>query len=414
MASNDGLKKTGPGKYLARIVWRDAQGQRHDTDRVIYADTRPKAVAERERIREELEGVGDEWTVDEAIDQWLPSMRAGTRVTREPHARSFRERFGKLKLSRVATADVQRWITGIDASDETANNYRASTLALYKFARARGRLRGDDPVARTIRRITPRTNEELLAELEGDAPRKALVGDELPRFFAQLLEDEPDLYPLVRCQLLLGCRICETLALQWRDIDWTTGIITIRRSQSRNGELSVPKNKKRRTAALGPEGLAFMRGHRAAMERSGLPGADLWCFPRPLTKRPRHHDMWPYPSVSPRVRAVLKAIGVALACSTHAIRHSHVTLARQLESDAMDRAAAGRALRDQVGHASEAMTAAYTDESHHRVVARSHASELEARINPVFGGVVELRPGGVVCGATSESPAESQRNRRKT
>jgi integrase len=412
--AGDGLEKTAPGRWKARITWHDALGKRRDTDRVIKADTKAQAIAERERIREELAGVGDEWTVSEAIDAWLPSMRTGTRVTREPHARSFRERFGKLRLSRVETTDAQRWIAGIPASDDTANNYRASMCALYKFARAKGRLRGDDPIARTIRRITPRTNEELMAELEGEAPRKALIGDELPRFFAQLLEQEPDLYPLVRCQLLLGCRICETLALQWRDIDWTTGIVTIRRNQSRNGELGVPKNKRRRTCALGPEGLAFMRGHRAAMERSALPGADMWCFPRPLTGRPRAHDMWPYPSVSPRIRAALKAIGVSLACSTHAMRHSHVTLARALESDALGRAAAGQAMRDGVGHASEAMSERYTDESHRKVVAASFAGQLESRIGGALGGadVVAIRS-GANCGAPTNAASESQRNRRK-
>jgi integrase len=410
---SDGIKKVAPGRWLARITWTDPDGKRRDTDRAIKADTKAQAIAERERIREELAGVGDEWTVGEAIDMWLPSMRTGTRLVRETHARRFRERFGKLRLSRVLTADVQRWIAGLEAGDDTANNHRSSIIALYKFARARGRLRGDDPIARTIRRITPRTNEEWLEDLEGPVERRALIGDELPRFFAALLEQEPDLYPLARCQLLLGCRWSEASALQWRDIDWDTGIVTIRRSQSRNGEIGPPKGKKARHSALGPEGLAFLRGHRAAMERTGWPGSDLWCFPRPLTGRPRRYDIWPYPTAAGRVRELLRDLGIALACSTHAMRHSHITLARSLESDAVNRAVAGQALLDSVGHSSPRVTEGYTDDSHRRTVAASFASELESRISPAFAGVVKLDASGVRSGGREKRPAKPLGNQLK-
>lgn len=390
----DGVTKIGPGRYRARITWRDQRGKRHDTDRVIEADTKAQALTERERIREELSGAGDEWTVGEAIDAWLPTMRTGTRLAREVHARRFRELFGALRLSRVNTALVQRWIASIEADDATANNHRASMLALYKFARAQGRIHGEDPIAATVRRVSPRTSEEIMAELEAEPERRALVGEELPRFFAALLEAEPDLYPLARCQLLLGCRWSEVSALQWRDIDWDTGVITIRRAQSRNGELGPPKGKRARSAAVGPEGLAFLRGHRAAMDRAGWPGSDVWAFPRPLTGRPRHYDLWPYPTAASRIRDVLGTLGLDLACSTHALRHSHVTLARALESDA--------ALQASVGHASPELTERYTDESHRRAVAQSFASELEIRI-----------AGGVFGGVTPISAAKPHVNRRK-
>jgi integrase len=376
----DGLTKLAPGKWRARITWRDSAGKRHDTDRVIEAPSKAQALVERERIREELAGTGDEWTVGDAVDAYLPTLRTGTRLARTVHLRRFRERIGEsVKLSRVPPAGVQRWLSEISAGDDTANNHRASVLALYKWAKGKGRLIGANPIAQTIRRHTSKSSEELLAEAEAPEPRKAMVGGELPRFFGVLLEQEPELYPLMRCLLLLGGRVSEALALQWRDIDWDTGIVMIRRTQLRNGELGPTKGKRRRTAALGPEGLAFMRGHRAAMEREGWPGSDTWCFPRPITKRPRHHDMWPYPSVAPRVRRALTAAGLELECSTHAMRHSHVTLARALESDA--------ALRATVGHADPKMTETYTDESYRAAVASSFASQLESRLgSEVFGG----------------------------
>lgn len=375
----EGLEKIGPGKWLARITWRDHLGKRHDTDRRIDADTIGQAITERERIREELAGVGDEWRVQEAVDAYLPTLRVGTRAQRRTQCGRFAERFGKLRLSHVRTADVQRWLSGLDMSDASANAHRAGVMAMYKFARERGRLRGDDPVAKTIPRRTPKTAEQLVAELEAPPVRKALVGDELPRFFAALLEQAPDLYPLARCQLLLGCRWSEVSALQWRDIDWDTGIITIRRAQTRDGEMGPPKGKRARASAVGPEGLAFLRGHRAAMEVAGWPGSDLWVFPRPPTQRQRLHDTWAYSTAQQKVTAILRALGLDLVTSTHAMRHSHVTLARALEADA--------ALRASVGHADEQLTERYTDESHRKAVAQSFASQLESRIGGgVFGG----------------------------
>lgn len=419
-ARSDGLTRLAPGRWDARVTWRNAQGKKRDTNRVVTVSTegglraeKARAIAERERIREDLVGTGDEWTVDEAIDRWLPTMVPGTRGTREPHAKRFRERFGKLRLSRVPTADVQRWLAGLPCSDFTANCYRTSMLALYTYARAQGRLKGPNPIEQTLTRNTPKSSAERLAELEAPAARRALLGDELPRFFAAMLERHPDLYPLVRCQLLLGCRIGEASALKWSDVDWDTGVITIRRSQGRNGgDMGPPKGKKARTAALGPDGLAFLRGHRAAMEAKGWPGSDTWAFPRPPTGRVRHYDTWPYSTVQDHVSALLAELGIDLACSTHAMRHSHVTLARALESDAVDREA-GRDLRESVGHADPRLTETYTDESHRRARAASHASQLERRIGGgVFEGadVVKLtKPAGGVAGVVSSRKALKNR-----
>jgi integrase len=384
--SSDGLTKIGPGKWRARITARDpVTGKKTlDTDRVIHADTKMEAMAKRKALRDELVGTGDEWTVSEALDAWLPTMRAGTLHTRRTHARRIRAAFGGYRLSLVPPADVQRWLAGLKGCDDTANYHRSSLQALYAFARAQGRLKGVNPIAATQRRRTPRTSAEMLAELEAPPVRKALLGDELPRFFSGLLEHAPELYPVARAQLLLGCRWSEVTALKWSDIDWDTGVVTIRRCQSRKGELGPPKGKKQRTAALGPDGLAFLRGHRAEMERFAWPGSDTWAFPRPPMGKPRPCDLWGYETTRRRIHDVLDALCIELDSVTHMFRHTHVTVARALESDAV--------LRESVGHEAPAMTEHYTDESHRQARAVSHAGALESRLGGgVFGGASVTR-----------------------
>jgi len=382
------IKKTGPGKYKARITWRDGAGKRHDTDRVIEAATLGAAKDERRRIQLELSGAGDEWTVAEAITAWRVAMRPTSWRTRRAHLARFTERFADKRLSTVPTPDIQRLIAGLPTSDLTASHHVDTYRSLYKFARAQGRLRGNDPTQGLVRRETAATDAEWLEALEAPAPRKALIGDELATFFQGLLEQEPDVYPIMRCQFVLGCRIGEVVALKWSDIDWATGVVTIRRAQNSLGVLGPPKGKKLRSTALGPEALAFMRGHRAAMDRSGRRGADEWCFPRPETGRDRPHDRWPYSTVAKRVRRVLDALGLDLDTCTHALRHSHVTEARRMEAERMATltAPASKELRDGIGHADPKTTEVYTDESVRRVAAQGYAAQLEQRVGNALGG----------------------------
>lgn len=383
--SSDGLKKLAPGKWLARITARDpATGKKTiDTDRTIYADTKLEALAKRKALRDELIGSGSEWTVDEALDAWIPTLRAGTLHTRKTHARRIRERFGRYKLSLVPPTEVQRWLAELAGCDDTANYHRATLQALYKFARKEGKLQGANPLERTVPRHTPKTSAQLLAELEAPPARRALLGDEVARFFSALQQHDPHLYPVAKLQLLLGCRWAEVTALQWHDVDLQTGVVVVRRSQSRNGELGPPKGKKARISALGPQGVAFLVEHREAMARAQWPGWELYVFPRPsseITGKPRPSDMWGYETTRRRIHDVLDALGIDLASATHTFRHTNITIAASQQNDAV--------LRAMVGHSSPQMTQAYTDPSIARESATTFAGGLETKLaGGVFGGV---------------------------
>jgi integrase len=104
---------------------------------------------------------------------------------------------------------------------------------------------------------------------------------------------------------------------------------------------------------------------------------DGWGKPRPC-------DLWGYETTRRRIHDVLDALGIELDSVTHMFRHTHVTVARALESDAV--------LRESVGHEAPAMTEHYTDESHRQARAVSHAGALESRLGGgVFGGASVTR-----------------------
>lgn len=376
--SSDGLQKIGPGMWRARIVSpRDSTGKRVvDTDRIIEADTKLQALAKRKELYDQLVGRDCEWTVDQAVDAWLRAQRLGSLPVRTVHGNRFKARFGSCRLSAVQTVEVQRWLASLQCGDVTANAYRGSLASLYKFARRQGRLLGKNPISETERRETSSTTAEDLATLHTPRKTKALVGDALAEFFDALLDNEPDLYPMAKLQLLLGCRWAEVAALQWSDIDWDTGAVMIRRGVVRLG-ISTPKARKLRFAALGPEGIAFVRGHRAAMAQKKWPGWDLWVFPRPITHRERLRDTWAYATVYRAIRRAQAEAGIDIANATHAFRHTYVTLSRALNSDAVMRAS--------VGHAGTRLTETYTDDTHRVAEVVSLAGAMEARLHGAGG-----------------------------
>lgn len=393
--SSDGLKKLEPGKWLARITARDKDTGKKtlDTTRVILADTKLDAMRKRKALREELLGSGDEWTVDQAIDAWLPTQPPGSLSVRKTHSDRFRAKFGSRKLSLVTTPEFQRWLAELTCSDDTANGHRASIMALYKFARGQGRLVGQDTVAASVKRVSPKTSAERLAEIERPRAPSAMFGDTLGEFFATLDAHSPDVLPLMKTQFLLGCRVGEVIALQVDCVDWETGAVTIMRNCAKDGTIVVPKSQKPRIAALGPDGLAFLRGHRAAMVAAKWPGYETWLFPRPPFGTRRTRDTWVYETVRQRVKAALEAAGIELSTTTHAMRHTHVTRSRALQVDAI--------MREAVGHADARQSHRYTDVSAHAEAVVGYARHFEAQV-----------AGGVSGGASVTDISKPKRNRR--
>lgn len=356
----DGVKKVGADKFLLRCLWYDKEGKRHDTERVFYCPSRVRAIQERERIEKELQGQAVGWTVAQACASLDAQLHLTSGHSLRSHMRKVCSVFGERKLSSIQPDEIQRFLRDLKVKDTSATNIRAAFSRVYKHAKAQGEFSGQNPVLLTEPRRTVLSPEERMQLLEAEPPRKAMLGEEIPRFIATLSRLEPEIYPLILTQLNLGCRFAEASTLQWRDINLETGAVVIRRAQYRL-HLGPPKSGRSRLYALGPLGLAVLRTHKERIDALGWPGADLWCFPCPptiaeSTGRPRRataiKEIWAYQNVLRRLRDVFTASGVTLDAVTHAMRHTHVTAARGANNDEL--------LRLAVGHASPKMTTLYT------------------------------------------------------
>jgi len=154
--------------------------------------------------------------------------------------------------------------------------------------------------------------------------------------------------PLLRFLLSTACRRGEALGLQWMDVDFDRGRVTIRRALTR-GIAVTPKSGKARSVAMAPTLAAclfdVLAERRAEMLRRSWPELPEWVFcseaGSPLDERNITSSWF-------RVRRRAHKLGVR-PLKLHAARHTFATLAIE----------AGRSIRwvaDQLGHADPSLT----------------------------------------------------------
>lgn len=365
-AWRDGVRKRDDGMWAVRLTWHDEEGKRHDTERVVDVSSRAAAMAKREELLAELsapKGIG--MTFKEAWDIYFASLKnANTRKHRKSTSKRILAKFGTRRLSSITTLEAQRFLMSIQGSDELSLSVRKAFTAVYKHVIRAGLYGGANPVAQTIRRHTEKSPEEEVAAVE-NPPKRAYFGDEA----ARLLEALPEpIRTMQAIQLLLGCRFHEVSALEWRDIDLDTGVVRIRRGQGL-GHVTLPKKKKIRDTALGPHALGMLAAHRERMAELQWPGWQTLIFPcDPAGRRKRDDNYWRYGAVRNAIMLAQESIGSDVVARTHAMRHTHITMAEVKEQ--MDRDAAlgaqlsshSRELHKQMtGHASEEQRANYVD-----------------------------------------------------
>lgn len=352
------MRKIGPGRWAVRVTWIDASRKRHDTERVLLADTKAEALTKRKALQDTLSGPSSGWTVDQALDRYIPLLAPGTQHSWGSYSRRLREDFGARPLASIGPDELQRWFITLPTSDATANNTRVMLTSMYSWATSQGQFSGHNPGKLTRPRVTPKSSAQRLEE-QDNPPRRALLGDEVPRFLRAMSED---LRPLMVVQLAVGCRFGEVSSLEWRDVNLDTGEVRIRQTQY-YGKLGVTKARRGRWTGVGPVVLAMLRAHKLRMYELAWPGHDRFVFPRPVTRgSKRAHDMWNYATVRLQIVAAQNELGIDLVSRTHSMRHTHITIAevqRQLSVDAsIGDAATHRAM---VGHGSQSMTKTYTD-----------------------------------------------------
>lgn len=345
-----GIRLIDTNKYRLRVTTtHPLTGKRKEIDRVISAASIKEAQAAWDQLHEELHTEAQSKlvipTVGDYALSWTERKRtAGKKFSTlkriAEHLEKFCDAYGGLAIDKLTPKLVNDWLATM------AKHYSGHTC--------RGALR----VVRTMTRdaqadyqlqhwacdrvVEPKPVEEYTEE-----EPNSMEASELHEFFKVHRSTEPRLFPVVATMAMTGLRFGEATALEWRDIDFEKGIITITRCQYRR-VVGTPKTKRgKRTVAMAQELADILREHLRLMTREQRPGLSKGlCFP---TTEGTYLDN---SCVNKSIHRARKAAGIKCRITAHGLRRTFISLAANLS---VNTELVGKI----VGHSTVAQTAQY-------------------------------------------------------
>ncbi|HEY1810995.1 MAG TPA: tyrosine-type recombinase/integrase [Kofleriaceae bacterium] len=278
-------------------------------------------------------------TVAEYAWRWLArkasSLKPSTRLRYIDALRVICDGFGHLRMASLSPGDVSDWFSSLPAhlSASTCNGYLRVLRVMTRDAKADLLL-----VHWACDRVKTRPTDRY-----SDEEPNALSASELGRMLVAMKEHEPAWYPLFATMAMTGMRFGEASALQWKDIDFEIGKISVRRNQVR-GMIGTPKTTgSNRPIPLVAELAAILRAHEQRL-KALRPDAE-WVFPSASGK--------PHPSGVLRkpIFRIASIIGLRRRITPHGLRRTLNTLALQV--------APAETIRLIMGHVTADMTTRY-------------------------------------------------------
>jgi len=371
----DGIKDLGKDRqgrrwWHARLYWTDPlTGEPRETKRKYHAPSRGLALQRRDELTAELR-TGEPTKVERKRFAEVAAERTksiavyGTRVGAECHERKLAAVFGDHWIDAITTQHLQEYLDGLTIS--STNNLRNALVQIFALAveKRYAKINVASAIVRKRAAVVIDPEDAELADPEDvedveDVPQ-ALTSEQVGDLLDDLETYAPELYPMIFCQYMLGCRFAEVSALERKRVDLETGIVKILRGQYR-GHVGPTKGRRARKAALPVEAREMLREHLARMDREQYPGWEDLVFPRPPWGRGRAHNFWHYRTVNEYLHASFKRTGIVVKGATHVARHTMITVANDVApSEAL--------IRSVVGHRSKKVHAGYNHPRDARVV----------------------------------------------
>lgn len=344
----DGVTPLGPGRWNVRGSWTDPKtGKRRQLERRIEAATARAASLKLEEFltaaRAGAEDRPSRKRVSECAESWLASRRASldprTAKTHGGAVTHIITRLGDYFVDALDRDVVQ------DMVNEALDEERDDGSPKYSPETIRG----------WLRRLSTMMLDEGLPDptrrvVLPDAPDRGanrLSAGELAAVLSAYRKVDPDTFALIAVLAFTGLRWTHASALRWDDVEWSDGLILVRRKNVEGVTAPVSRKKKAPPEIPMPAELAaILNEHLAWAELSGF--RSEWCFPARRTGR----LMKLASNLRKRWAAALEAAGVADRVTIHGLRRTFGDLARRAGADAVVR-------RSLTAHAGEAMQAHY-------------------------------------------------------
>jgi len=280
-----GIYRRADGVWCASVDLGYAGGKRRR--KVVYGKTR-RQVAEKLAAMNQARSSGrpvvdDSRRLGDYLEHWLseviePDRKPATAASyRDMVRRHIAPELGHIRLDRLSAMNVRSFLRAKSTQTSVRGRPLSARSVRYLHAILRSALSQavrDDLVSRNVCELVlpPRSEQQPFqgSYLEPDQARALLSAAEDTRFST-----------LWRLALTSGLRKGELLALQWDDIDLERGLLTVRRTVSRQAGRGLvegaPKTaESARTMRLGSGSVEALRQHRELQAVERLRAAQLW------------------------------------------------------------------------------------------------------------------------------------------
>ena len=375
------VRQRKDGRWEGRVViGYDEKGLPRTKN--VLAKTKRECQEKLKQLRETVTGprtekVRPEMPFGEWLDFWYqnyvkPQIRPTTQANYE--AKIYQHtipELGKIPLNQLAQKDLQQFYARMKTSGRLIRTEQfgkglSDSMVRGLHAACRSALE------KAVQEELIRTNPALGCKLPPKRGREMQVlgREELQRFLIQAQAE--GYFELFLLDLCTGLRRGELLALQWDDLDFKTGTLTVNKQVYEvKGQLqvSVPKTRASiRRLVLPPGVVEVLRAYRETVD-------SRWMFPSPVKE-----DM---PMTPGAVRRRLQIILERAGCKRirfHDLRHTFATLSLESGMDV-------KTLSAMLGHVSAATTLdIYTH------VTGDMQTEAAAKIDRGLGNEVRENP----------------------
>lgn len=266
------FKRERDGRWVAQLTL--ANGRRKTFTAATQAEARARLNAARRDRDAGFAVADDRLTVARYLESWLETAAAPTLRPRTLQSYRMQVRvhiapaLGRIRLTRLAPADVQRMMNDMSAAGLAPASVLYTRAVLRK---ALGQAMKWGLVQRNVAALVdpPRQSRPPVPAISPDDARALLTA-----FAGHPLESH------VTVALATGIRQGELLGLCWSDVDLDGATLTVRHALQRvDGmwNLAEPKTKRsRRTLALPAFVVAALRQRRAIQGRERLLAGDRW------------------------------------------------------------------------------------------------------------------------------------------
>ena len=213
---NEGsISKRANGSYLAQV---SIDGKRVSRVYKTKKEAQEWITTMTGQVKQGLTYNSAKTTVDELLAEWLKIKKTKSRPATEEQYRRIARLYispalGKLKLQDITAARIQRLYSDLEKQNVGKRTIEITHTVLHGF------------LAHAQRLGLVAQNWAALVEVPRPASREMVVWDESQ--VSQFLIANPDTF--YRLALATGMRRGELIGLQWKDVDWSAGMIHVRR-----------------------------------------------------------------------------------------------------------------------------------------------------------------------------------------